>query len=87
LYPDGLAFYVELLRIARLLLKGIMLKRLGDDVLYVRMHIRPKLMEDVPNPRIHRAIVSTAEEDGSESREWLGAAPGEYRHPRALGVP
>jgi hypothetical protein len=56
LYPDGLTFYVDQLRICmlRLALKGVMLKRLGNDMLYVRMAVGAKLVEDVSDPRSHR---------------------------------
>ena len=54
LYPDSLPLYVDLLRTASLFLERVVLKRLGDDVLYMGMHIRAKLMEDVPDPRTHR---------------------------------
>jgi hypothetical protein len=47
--------YMDLLRVrlSRLILKVSLLERLGNDVFHMRMDIRPKLMQDVPDPCSH----------------------------------
>lgn len=60
LYPDRLALYVDFLRVPRFILKKATVERLGDDVLYVRMNILLKLMQDIPDACLHRAVVSAA---------------------------
>jgi hypothetical protein len=57
LYPDRLALDMNFLRVAGLVVKGPVLKRVSDHVLHMRMDILPEFMQNVPNARSHRAIL------------------------------